>query len=49
MGTGARLDSTLVLTRSDVLALLTLPECIAAVERAFRLHAGDGRWWPCSS
>jgi len=39
MGTAARLDSTLVLTRSDVLALLTLPECIAAVERAFRLHA----------
>jgi ornithine cyclodeaminase/alanine dehydrogenase-like protein (mu-crystallin family) len=32
----------LVLTRSDVLALLTLPECIDAVERAFRLHA-EGR------
>ena len=42
MGTGARLDSTLVLTRRDVLALLTLPECIDAVERAFRLHA-EGR------
>ena len=45
MGTGARLDSTLVLTRSDVLALLTLPECIEAVERAFRLHA-EGRTLP---
>ena len=30
---------TLVLTRSDVLALLTLPECIDAVEDAFRQHA----------
>ena len=45
MVTGARLDSTLVLTRSDVLALLTLPECIEAVERAFRLHA-EGRTLP---
>jgi alanine dehydrogenase len=45
MGTGARLDSTLVLTRRDVLALLTLPECIEAVERAFRLHA-EGRTLP---
>jgi ornithine cyclodeaminase/alanine dehydrogenase-like protein (mu-crystallin family) len=35
----ARQDSTLVLTRSDVLALLTLPECITAVEDAFRRHA----------
>ena len=33
---------TLVLTRSDVAALLGLDECIAAVERAFRLHA-EGR------
>jgi alanine dehydrogenase len=33
---------TLVLTRGDVLALLSLPECIDAVERAFRLHA-EGR------
>jgi len=32
----------LVLSRSDVHALLTLPECIAAVEAAFRLHA-EGR------
>jgi alanine dehydrogenase len=30
---------TLLLTRSDVVALLGLPECIDAVERAFRLHA----------
>jgi len=29
----------LVLSRSDVLAALTLPACIAAVEAAFRLHA----------
>ena len=42
MPAGARLDATLVLTRGDVLALLTLPECIDAVERAFRLHA-EGR------
>jgi alanine dehydrogenase len=33
---------TLVLTRSDVEALLDLEECIAAVEEAFRLH-GEGR------
>jgi len=33
---------TLVLSRSDVQALLTLPDCIAAVEDAFRLHA-EGR------
>lgn len=32
----------LVLSRSDVQALLTLPDCIAAVEQAFRLHA-EGR------
>jgi ornithine cyclodeaminase/alanine dehydrogenase-like protein (mu-crystallin family) len=31
----------LVLSRRDVADLLTLPDCIAAVERAFRLHA-DG-------
>jgi alanine dehydrogenase len=31
--------TTLVLSRSDVLALLTLPDCIEAVEDAFRLHA----------
>jgi alanine dehydrogenase len=31
-----------VLSRRDVLDLLSLPECIAAVERAFRLHA-EGR------
>jgi ornithine cyclodeaminase/alanine dehydrogenase-like protein (mu-crystallin family) len=33
---------TLLLSRSDVLDLLSLPECIDAVERAFRLHA-EGR------
>lgn len=33
---------TLILSRRDVLDLLSLPECIDAVERAFRLHA-DGR------
>ena len=33
---------SLVLTRKDVQELLTLPECIAAVERAFRLH-GEGK------
>jgi alanine dehydrogenase len=30
---------TLLLTRQDVAALLTLDECIAAVEEAFKLHA----------
>jgi ornithine cyclodeaminase/alanine dehydrogenase-like protein (mu-crystallin family) len=29
----------LVLSRRDVLELLTLPECVEAVERAFRAHA----------
>ena len=33
---------TLILSRSDVLDLLSLPECIEAVERAFYLHA-EGR------
>jgi alanine dehydrogenase len=32
----------LALSRSDVLDLLTLPDCIEGVERAFRLHA-EGR------
>ena len=32
----------LILSRSDVLSLLTLADCIEAVERAFRLHA-EGR------
>ena len=31
--------STLVLTRADVAGLLTLPDCISAVEEAFRQHA----------
>ena len=38
-------DGTLVLTRSDVAALLSLEECIAAVEQAFRLH-GEGKAAP---
>ena len=33
---------TIVLSRRDVHALLTLPDCIAAVEQAFALHA-DGK------
>ncbi|HEU5262858.1 MAG TPA: ornithine cyclodeaminase family protein [Gemmatimonadales bacterium] len=38
-------EGTLILTRRDVVALLRLPECIDAVERAFRLHA-EGRALP---
>ena len=33
-------NGTLLLTRRDVAALLTIEECIAAVERAFKLHGG---------
>jgi alanine dehydrogenase len=33
------MTETIVLTRSDVAALLRLEECIAAVEQAFRMHA----------
>src|SRR4029077_12798818 len=36
---------TLLLARADVSALLTLDECIAAVEEAFRQH-GQGRTSP---
>jgi alanine dehydrogenase len=32
-------SGTLVLTRADVAGLLSLPDCIGAVERAFLLHA----------
>ena len=32
----------LILSRRDVIELLTLGDCIEAVEQAFRLHA-DGR------
>ena len=39
---GTRSASTLILSRRDVLELLTLHDCIDAVEHAFRLHA-DGR------
>ena len=35
-------EPLVVLSRRDVLDLLTLPDCIDAVERAFRLHA-EGR------
>jgi len=35
-------DRLIVLSRRDVLDLLTLPDCIGAVEDAFRLHA-EGR------
>jgi alanine dehydrogenase len=37
-----RTRDTLILTRSDVAALLSLDDCIAAVESAFRAHA-EGR------
>lgn len=37
--------ATLLLTRSDVAKLLTLKECIAAIEEAFRLH-GEGKGPP---
>jgi alanine dehydrogenase len=36
---------TLILSRSEVASLLTLDECISAVEAAFRLH-GEGRISP---
>ncbi|MDP4261688.1 MAG: ornithine cyclodeaminase family protein [Bacteroidota bacterium] len=35
-----RSGCTLLLTRQDVISVLTLEECIAAVENAFRLYAG---------
>ena len=38
-------SGTLVLTRRDVVDLLSMSECIDAVERAFRLHA-EGRTIP---
>src|SRR5262245_51773143 len=34
-----RTRGTLILTRSDVAAALTIDDCIVAVEDAFRLHA----------
>ena len=37
---------SLVLSRSDVQALLTLPDCIAAVEEAFRVHAARRAFGP---
>jgi alanine dehydrogenase len=39
MSSTATSRSTLVLTRRDVSRLLDMGECIAAVERAFALHA----------
>ena len=38
-------DGTLLLTRRDVAALLTIEECIEVVEHAFKLH-GEGRTQP---
>src|SRR5574341_102261 len=38
-------NGTLLLTRREVSALLSLDECIAAVENAFRLH-GEGKTSP---
>jgi alanine dehydrogenase len=35
-----------ILSRRDVIEALTLPECIAAVENAFRLHAEGGTLGP---
>ena len=39
MTASAAVAETLVLTRADVARLLTLPDCIAAVEQAFGRHA----------
>jgi alanine dehydrogenase len=44
-GVGRQRHPTIVLSRSDVMALLPLSECIAAVEQAFRRHA-EGRTVP---
>ena len=38
-------DGTLLLTRGDVAALLTIEECLAAVEHAFKLY-GAGKTEP---
>src|SRR5438309_1059549 len=38
-------EKTLLLTRTDVAELLGIEECIAAVERAFKLHA-EGKTLP---
>ena len=38
-------SSTLLLTRQEIAALLSLDECISAVERAFKLHA-EGKTLP---
>ena len=38
-------ESTLLLTRKDVAALLNIEDCISAVERAFKLY-GEGKTAP---
>src|SRR5262245_54812678 len=38
--------SILVLSRAEVFELLSLPDCIEAVEAAFRLHAEGGTLGP---
>src|SRR5260370_35822776 len=38
-------DGTLLLTGRDVAALLTIEECMTAVEQAFKLH-GEGKTQP---
>jgi len=38
-------EGTMLLTRKDVAALLTIEECIAAIERVFKLH-GQGKTVP---
>src|SRR5947207_622774 len=40
-----RPEATLLLSRREVSSLLTIEECIAAVERAFRLY-GEGKMLP---
>ena len=39
-------EPLIVLSRRDVLDLLTLHDCIGAVEGAFRLHAEGRTLWP---
>src|SRR5467141_823921 len=38
-------EGTMLLTRKDVAAVLTIEECIAAMERVFKLH-GEGKTAP---
>src|SRR6516165_3166702 len=39
------MNGTLILTRKDVASILTIEGCIAAVERAFKMH-GEGQTSP---